>query len=120
MRPVARLFVYGTLRPAVAPDAVRSAVSQFVFVGAGTVRGKRYQFTHYPGLVLDDAANPVRGEVYELPDSDEIWSVLDAYEGVDSDHPERSLFARRTCTIRMDAGGELPAFVYEFNATRWK
>lgn len=115
-----RLFVYGTLRPAVAPEFVRPAVSQFVLIGTGTVRGKLHQFSHYPGIVLDDAGDLVRGELYELPDSPEIWNLLDTYEGVDFQHPERSLFIRRRCNIQMDSGSEITAFVYEFNTNRWR
>lgn len=85
------VFVYGTLRAAEANDIRRVAASHGFteprLVGFTSVRGKLYDFGHYPGLVVDDAGIPVPGEVYEIdcglvPILDEIEEVYPGVEGL--------------------------------------
>lgn len=77
------LFVYGSLRrdrDGRHHDLLREAT----FVTAATVRGRLYRVSWHPGVVLDPAAGPVRGEVFHLPParSAAMLAALDAYEGV--------------------------------------
>ncbi len=73
-----RVFVYGTLRRG-GSQHIRMAGA--VFVTAGSVRGRVYRIDWYPGLVLDAAAGPVAGEVYDV--SPELFVRLDEFEGAE-------------------------------------
>jgi gamma-glutamylcyclotransferase (GGCT)/AIG2-like uncharacterized protein YtfP len=85
------VFVYGTLRAGEANDIERVAAQHGIdaprFVGAAVVRGRLYDFGSYPGLVPDDAASFVRGDVYQIntalvPVLDEIEEVYPGVEGL--------------------------------------
>ena len=74
--PVTNIFVYGTLR--------RGGSQHFRMAGAdfhaaGTVRGRLYGIDWYPGLVLDDSAEEITGEVYQVCPG--LLESLDAFEG---------------------------------------
>lgn len=71
-----RVFVYGTLRRGASNHRRLAGAA---WVGDGTVRGRLYRIDWYPGLVLDDAAGEVRGEVHEVDAA--TLAALDAYEG---------------------------------------
>jgi gamma-glutamylcyclotransferase (GGCT)/AIG2-like uncharacterized protein YtfP len=72
------VFVYGTLRRG-GSNHFRMAGAEFV--AAATVNGRLYQIDWYPGLVLDDSAGQVRGEVYQV--SGCLLDSLDAFEGTE-------------------------------------
>jgi gamma-glutamylcyclotransferase (GGCT)/AIG2-like uncharacterized protein YtfP len=74
--PPEEVFVYGTLR--------RGGSNHFrmdgaEFVAAATVRGRLYGIDWYPGLVPDDAAEQISGEIYQV--SAGLLESLDAFEG---------------------------------------
>ena len=74
--PSEMVFVYGTLR--------RGGSNHFrmhgaEFVAAGTVRGRLYRIDWYPGLVADENAGEIIGEIYRL--SAGKLRELDEYEG---------------------------------------
>ena len=86
-----KVFVYGTLRAGEINDiseaAARHDIAEPTLIGTATVRGRLFDFGAYPGLVLDEAGSPVRGDVYEIdPDLvavlDEIEEVYPGVEGV--------------------------------------
>ncbi len=88
------VFVYGTLRAGEVNDlnaaAQRHGIAVPTLTGAGTVPGRLYDFGTYPGLVLDDGAGPVAGDIYDVPDA--LLPVLDEIEEV---YPgQASLFVR--------------------------
>ena len=70
------VFVYGTLRRG-ASNHFRMADSRFV--AEGKVRGKLYRIDWYPGIVVDENAGPVMGEIFET-DALTI-AALDEFEG---------------------------------------
>jgi hypothetical protein len=67
-----RIFLYGTLRPGHAPPEIAAAVSRLRRIDAGTVRGCLYDLGAYTGMVLDDSASEVRGEVFAVPDAETL------------------------------------------------
>lgn len=109
-----RLFVYGTLHPARAPAEIADAVGELQSLGPGTVRGRLYLLEGYPGLVLDEEANAVAGEIFEVP-SVALWSRLDSYEGYHPDDEAGSLFVRRRAKIATSGGSVLDCWIYEYN-----
>lgn len=79
-----KVFVYGTLRAGEVNDigsaAARHGIAEPTLLGSGTVRGHLYDFGKYPGLVVDTAGTPVRGDVYEIDEA--LMAVLDEIEDV--------------------------------------
>jgi len=99
----AHVFVYGTLR--------RSGSNYFrmdgaEFRSAATVHGRLYQIDWYPGLVLDEAADEVMGEIHQV--SPNMLEALDQFEG-----PEY-----RRVRVDVACGGDhrspLPVWVWEW------
>jgi gamma-glutamylcyclotransferase (GGCT)/AIG2-like uncharacterized protein YtfP len=109
------VFVYGTLRAGEINDIGRAAARHGIeaprLVGTAAVRGRLYDFGAYPGLVLDAAAGPVRGDVYEIDDAlvpvlDEIEEVYPGVEG---------LFKSREVTVVAD-GRNVTCLYYPVDA----
>lgn len=101
---MALVFVYGTLRAGEVNDlnmaAHRHGIPAPSLLGIGTVAGRLYDFGTYPGLVLDAAAEPVVGDIYDIPDA--LLPVLDEIEEV---YPgQATLFVRAEHQVTM--GGE--------------
>jgi len=78
------VFVYGTLRAGEINDigaaAARHGIDAPRFVGRAAINGRLYDLGDYPGLVPDETASVVRGDVYEIVDA--LVPVLDEIEGV--------------------------------------
>lgn len=76
-------------------------------LGTGTMRGRLYDFGWHPGAVAsDDAADGVRGDVFEIdpPSAAEVLARLDAYEG--------SEFARREAEVALEGGARTVCWTY--------
>jgi gamma-glutamylcyclotransferase (GGCT)/AIG2-like uncharacterized protein YtfP len=109
-----RIFLYGTLRPGHAPREIADAVGRLRRIGAGTVRGRLYDLGAYPGLVLDDSASEVRGEVFAVPDA-ETLARMDAYEGYYPGDAAASLFLRVKTVVALENGPTEACWVYVYN-----
>lgn len=72
-----KLFVYGTLRKGGAND-ITKLYPTAVFAGLATVRGLLYDMGDYPAIILDDRADPIAGEIYDIADA--TLSQLDLFE----------------------------------------
>ncbi len=105
------VFVYGTLRAGEINDigvaAARHEITEPRFIGGAAVAGRLYDFGEYPGLVQDETANPVRGDIYEIDDA--LTPVLDEIEGVSPGVD--SLFKSREVSVAV-GGQALPCFFY--------
>jgi glycerophosphoryl diester phosphodiesterase len=103
------LFVYGTLRPALAPPALAAVARTLRPLGAARVRGRLYDLGRYPAAIADPGAEDwIEGElVARGPDSPPLaW--FDAYEGWDPAAPATALF-RRERAEAVDAQGRAVA-----------
>lgn len=111
------LFVYGTLLPHLAPEAILNEVRQFKWLGHAAVRGRLYNLGLYPGAVLDIAADTqIIGQVCQLPDNPAVLSALDDYEGVYyADNSPDSLFVRTTTVAEFLDGREMTCWIYVYN-----
>jgi gamma-glutamylcyclotransferase (GGCT)/AIG2-like uncharacterized protein YtfP len=85
------VFVYGTLRAGEVNDINRAAERHGIAppqcIGAAHVNGLLFDFGAYPGLVIDEEAGLVRGDVYRIEDAlvpvlDEIEDVYPGVEGL--------------------------------------
>ena len=101
------VFVYGTLR--------RGGSNHFRMAGAdlvtpGTVSGKLYRISWYPGLVLGPDGR-VLGEVYAV--GDEQLRALDEFEGVSAEE-KGSEYRRVKAVVTAPDGTTLDAWVWEW------
>lgn len=105
------VFIYGTLRAGEINDigvaAARHGIKAPKLIGRAAVSGRLYDFGEYPGLVSDDTAGPVRGDVYEIDDA--LVPVLDEIEGVSAGVD--SVFKSREVTVAV-AGHPVRCFFY--------
>ncbi|HZS08061.1 MAG TPA: gamma-glutamylcyclotransferase family protein [Blastocatellia bacterium] len=111
------LFVYGTLRPELAPAEMKGVIGQLRPVAPASVRGRLYDLGEYPGALVDEAAGTVIvGSVFELPeDVHACFAALDEYEGFDPGDPEAGLFLRRQHIITLNDGRALSCWIYVCN-----
>lgn len=112
------LFVYGTLRSDVAGPAQAELMRGLRLVGRASIPGRLYHAGWHPAAVpADHVSERITGELWEM-DADGaagLLAALDAYEGVDAAHPDRSLFVRRAVTAEREDGTRVPTWVYFFN-----
>ena len=73
------LFTYGTLRRGFNNPYSAMVRARGQFVRETTVPGTIYQLEGYPGFVPAAGTNPVRGDLYSIPES--LLEDLDDYEG---------------------------------------
>lgn len=110
------VFVYGTLRAGEINDiglaAARHGMSAPRLIARAAVAGRLYDFGDCPGLVPDNCAGPVRGDVYEIDDA--LIPVLDEIEGVQPGVD--SVFKSRELSVTI-AGREVPCFFYPVEET---
>jgi gamma-glutamylcyclotransferase (GGCT)/AIG2-like uncharacterized protein YtfP len=110
------LFVYGTLRPELAPPDLEGLVQRLPRIGAAYARGHLYDLGKYPGAILDaDCDRRIIGEVLELPDDESILAALDHYEGIHRNEHEVSLFVRTECNVILEHGEEIECWIYVYH-----
>ena len=70
------LFVYGTLRPGMAPRRLAHLMKKMRYMGRASTPGRLYDLDAYPGAVLDpDCDTEIKGEVFQLPDDGETLAA---------------------------------------------
>lgn len=107
------LFVYGTLLRSAARPMHATLCAVASLVGPARVRGRLYLIAHYPGLVLDDEAGWVVGELYRLRDP-VVLDPLDEYEGARRHDAEPREYRRVRRTVQLRTGSLHPAWIYEY------
>ncbi len=110
------VFVYGTLRPAVAHVAAAKRLKrEGRLIGPATVPGRLYMIHWYPGLVPSaEPGEVVHGELFSLPPKRGLMEMLDAYERFRPDQPKRCDFRRAECTVAGPEGA-VQAWVYSYH-----
>ena len=106
------LFVYGSLRTGAGHpmhDRFRNGSQGAI---DARVRGRLYVVDWYPGLVLDEAADWVEGQLWQGIEAS-LWPVLDAYEACGPDDPTPHEYVR-TNTAVATAEGPIGAWVYAY------
>ncbi len=99
------LFVYGTLKTTSFPGVYLNRLKHKEATATGTM----YNINNrYPGVVFGEGDSIIFGQVFlDIPDN--IFEVLDQYEGVS---PENPLYRRITVSIKC-GDEEIKAFAYE-------
>ena len=103
-----RVFVYGTLRPAVAAGEARLLVESLQRDGPATVRGRLIDLGDYPGLV--NGSGIVHGDLLVVEDAEQL-TALDAYEECG---PPSFLYRREVVTAARPDGSRLAVWVYRY------
>lgn len=102
------VFVYGTLRRG---GSHHWRMDGAVFIRPGTIRGRMYRFGWYPGLVADESAGEIHGEVYAVGPAQ--LAALDLFEGLSAGEIEGSEYRRVRVTV--EGGGEpVSAWIWEW------
>jgi len=97
------VFVYGTLRLG-ASNAWRMGGAEHL--GVARVRGRLYFIDWYPGLVRDESAGEVVGDVFRVPGR--MMAALDAFEGASTEEVEGAEYCRVRCEARLGESVERP------------
>ena len=101
------LFVYGTLRSRFRNPAARALRARAALVGVGSVSGRLYRLTRYPGLLpAHSPQDIVTGEVYRLRANPAFWKRMDVYEGTE--------YQRVSQSVLLEDGRTLTAWVYRY------
>jgi gamma-glutamylcyclotransferase (GGCT)/AIG2-like uncharacterized protein YtfP len=109
-------FFYGSLLPEQLPGAMAMMAPLMSSLGAATVRGRMYDLGTHPGGIFDNSADgDIHGEVFQLPDQEDLLERLDSYEGYDPDQPESSFFVRREIPVHLGNGRIVSCWLYQYN-----
>jgi len=121
--PRALLFVYGTLREALAHPMAKVLGTHAARIGRASFRGQLFDLGEYPGAVSSrDASDRVVGELYRIESGREaaLLAELDRYEGCDRDDPSSAEYVRVHAMVEPDGGGPLEAWIYLYNRPTWR
>jgi gamma-glutamylcyclotransferase (GGCT)/AIG2-like uncharacterized protein YtfP len=116
--PRALLFVYGTLREALAHPMAKVLGTHAARIGRANFRGRLFDLGDYPGAVpSQDASDRVVGELYRIEPGREgaLFAELDRYEGCDPDDPSSAEYVRVHATVEPEGGDPLEAWIYLYN-----
>jgi gamma-glutamylcyclotransferase (GGCT)/AIG2-like uncharacterized protein YtfP len=110
-----QLFVYGTLMRGFDHPMAKLLSRSAEFVGEAHCQGRLYLVTHYPGLVLSDAADDVVfGELVRLHRPEESLATLDEYEGCGPGVASPQ-YLRQVLAVTRDDGTVSEAWTYVYN-----
>lgn len=102
------VFVYGTLRPALATGEPRLLIEPLLEAGSATIRGLLYDLGDYPGLVA--GAGIVHGDLLAIANHGQL-AALDGYEEC---APPLPLFRRERAAAQLPDGTSLAVWVYRY------
>lgn len=112
------LFVYGTLLSGAGHPMGARLGREGLLVGPALIKGRLFNLGRYPALVEREAdAGTVHGETYALTTPATSLRWLDAYEGIVPGREARCDYERVQRSVRLEAGGELTAWVYLYRAS---
>jgi gamma-glutamylcyclotransferase (GGCT)/AIG2-like uncharacterized protein YtfP len=110
-----RVFVYGTLRRGFRLHRHLKKMNA-LYLGTGSVRAKLYDLGDYPGAIRSRLPKDrITGELYELSEPVEQLKKLDMIEEFYPSEPSKSLFVRRSVTVRLEDGSQSRAWIYLLN-----
>ena|SRR6187431_2716493 len=107
------IFVYGTLRSGCSTGAHHTYLAGATFIAPAKIKGKLFKVSYYPALIIDEVADWVVGEVYQLASAEQL-TVLDTYEECTYPAQPEQEYQRRKVTVLTDAGEYLSVWVYAY------
>ena len=116
--PTSHVFVYGTLRAAVAHPLANLLAEHGRPLGNATCPGALYDVGPYPAAVAsDDPADRIHGEAWLLDPSkaDMVLTTLDHYEGCPDGEEGPALYLRRRIEVTLEGGEIVEAWIWLYN-----
>lgn len=110
------IFVYGTLRRGCTTGAHATYLADARFIDCAKIHGKLFRVSYYPALVVDEHADWVVGEVYQLPSAEQL-ARLDAYEECTYPAVPEQEYQRLRVQVQTAAGDYLSVWVYAYQRT---
>ena len=93
------LFVYGTLLQLDNPLG-SYLKNNSTWLSAAKFRGLLYDIGEYPGAIFDRSANTkVSGHLFSIANNEQVWNILDEYEGYGIDYPVPNEFIRQLIEV---------------------
>lgn len=114
---IEHLFVYGTLRRAIAPskDLRHLLHHEAELQGNATVTGRLYNIGSYPGLILSDIPEEiVMGELYKIRDKRVVLHTFDQYEGCIDPFPKPCEYQRVKAEVKTAEGFKVLSWLYAY------
>lgn len=109
-------FFYGSLMKGYGPLGLVIDRSRWRRIGHGRIKSIMYDLGGYPGAIRTSEPNQfVYGEVYAIPDVNDVIPKLDEYEEFYPNDHNHSLFVREVAKVEMNDGKEINAMVYFYN-----
>jgi gamma-glutamylcyclotransferase (GGCT)/AIG2-like uncharacterized protein YtfP len=110
------IFVYGTLRKAIATGRYDVLVRYGSYFSSGYLQGKLYEVNGYPAAIeSNNSQDKVYGEIYKILNSCLLLPELDAYEECTQQFPEPHEYIRKKLAITLFDESNVSAWVYIFN-----
>lgn len=107
------LFVYGSLLRGFGHPMHEVLQRYAVYQGPGYINGKLFDIGDYPGLILsNNVRKVVEGEIYTIRDEDNLFLLLDRYEGCDKHAEQPCEYQRDVVTINNDEDITMLAWSY--------
>ena len=108
------LFVYGTLLNENNEYAVYLK-NHSRFYSNGKIKGKLYDIGEYPGaILLPKGEDYIYGSILELDQPENVFPVIDDYEGYGNDQPGPNEFIRLLAQVETSSA-LLNCWVYVYN-----
>lgn len=108
------LFVYGTLRRGATQHSLLN--KHAIFLDRATFCGKLYQVEDYPAVISSlDSNDKVYGEVYQLLNAEQAFSVLDNYEEMSYEFPQPHEYVRKKVSVTLQNNFQITAWIYLYN-----
>lgn len=109
------LFVYGTLMSGLVTPIATYLKNNSAFLGEALLEGHLYDIGQYPGIIPQKGSNSwVQGHVFKLSNAQEMWPIVDRYEGIGPEFPKPMEYIRVEIPILLE-GSELTCWVYQYN-----
>lgn len=113
------LFVYGTLRRdlvgEISPELC-SLMKGLQFISDGVIEGQLFDLGEFPAAIVGaNFTSKIRGEIYEMPNPQAVFAVLDEYECFIPGELEASMFARTLEHITLPDQRQLSCWLYVYN-----
>jgi gamma-glutamylcyclotransferase (GGCT)/AIG2-like uncharacterized protein YtfP len=105
------LFVYGTLLQHIDNEMSRFLAEHTEVIGQGSFQGKLFNVSAYPAAIRShSAADQVVGAVVKVENAEQVFLVLDAYEGVDT-----AYYTRELVLVQLNTKQILNCWIYLYN-----
>lgn len=108
------LFVYGTLMLSYPGNPHRGLLEKYCCTRfSGWCRGELYTLKKYPAMIPGNGK--VHGEVLQLQNAQELFGILDDYEGFYPGKPEKSHYLRMKTDVFTPENISYSCWTYFYN-----